>query len=381
MAAPASVATLMFNLVRHDLLILRNSLRAAFSTWRDWLILVFGLILAGAAVRGFLIEVAESGVRWSWWGFAAYFAAVGFIACLYGAHRVAHFAEESPLAGFALRKAPRRAYHAAWLGGLLVASYLPLALLYALASHPALAIALAGGWLAALAGAAASVAWRFMAIRLRRALQRRWLNRPTPQAVPLQAGGRRAGRLMGMAMRRQSVFGRTTTEAAAIIGGAGAAVGLLAFCASRFVSASEAIGFAAGVALVGMLVLSRLSAALTRYLAFVGFAPLIAGLAPVPAMALFLGSLVLSIGLLMPKWIGAAAAVASAVLLLFALIAYVRSLHYRIRSERAADFAIQIEAIAAAMLSFAFAPLAVLFVIARVATLHRDARQATWALP
>ena len=371
----------MLNLVRHDLLIFRNSFRRAFASWRDWLILVFGLALAAAAIRAFLFDVAASGVRGAWWGFAVYFAAVGFIVYLYCAHRMAHFAEESMLAALALRTAPRRAYHAAWLGGVLFASYLPLAALYALTAEPVLALALAGGWLALLAGAAGGAIWRPLALRLRRALQRRWLNRLAPQAAPLDAGGNRAMRLVAMAMRRQSVVGKSTAQAAAIIGGAGAAVGLLAFGASRFAPAAEAVALAAIVAFARMLVLSRLSAELARYLAFVGVAPLVAGVAPFPAMVLFVGSMTLSISVLMPRWIGPTATVALAALLLFALIAYVRSLHYRIRSERAADFAIQIEAIGAAMLGFAFAPLAALFIIARVALLHRAARRATWALP
>ncbi len=371
----------MFSLVRHDLLIVRNSFLAAFSSFRDWLILLFALVLAAVLVRGFLVDITASGLHVSAWSLAAYFAVLGFMVHLYSAHRIAHFSEESPMAGFALRPGPRRAYHAALLTGVLVANDLPIALLYGYTAEPVLATALTGGWLALVSGAAAGAIWRRTVSWLRRTLQRRWLRRAPRRALPRDVGGHRASRLIAIYMRRQSIFGRSAAEAAALLGGAGLAIALVAFGASHLVSASEAMIVAAMLALGMMMVLSRLSAGLMRYLAFVGFQPLLPGIAPVPAMAVFLGSLTLSIAFLMPHWAGATAAAGAGMLLLFALIAYVRSLHYRIRSERAADFAIQMEAIAAAMLGFAFAPLAALFLLGRITFLHRQARHVTWALP
>ena len=98
-------------------------------------------------------------------------------------------------------------------------------------------------------------------------------------------------------------------------------------------------------------------------------------------MAIFLGSLTLATAVLTPSWALPALALAAGVLTLFGVVAYMRALHYRLRSERAADLAIQVEAIAAAMLGFAFAPLAALFILGRAIWLHRQARAATWVLP
>ena len=371
----------MLNLVRHDLLIVRNSFLAAFSSARDWLILAFGLVLAAVVARQFLMDLADAGPTIRLWGPAAFFAVAGFSTYLFSSHRLTHFAEESPLAAFALRSGPRRAYQGIALAGVLAGSSVPLAIMYRLSGEWVFAVALAGGWLPLLAGAGAGAVWRSAISRLHRGLQRRSLRLAASSAGPRPLAGGRASRLVSMALRRQSLVARSAPEAIAIIAGAGLAVALTAFVVRRAGSDAAAIGVTAFLSLTIMLGLSRLSARLARYLAFAGFSPLVPGLAPVPGMALFLGSLTLATIVLTPPWAIPALAISAGALTLFGLIAYMRALHYRLRSERSADLAIQIEAIAAAMLGFAFVPLAALFIVGRTIWLHRQARAATWAMP
>ena len=371
----------MLNLVRHDLLIVRNSFLTAFSSARDWLILAIGLVLVAVGARQLLIDLAAAGPVVPLWAPATYFLVAGFSTSLFSVHRLSHIAEESPLASFALRAGPRRAYHGIALAGVLAASSVPFALAYVASGEPVFGLALAVGWLPLLAGAAAGMAWRSAALRLQREFQNRWLRRADlmPEPRPLPTG--RAARLLSMALRRQALLARSTGEAIALISGAGAAVALTAFVLRRTASDAAALGMTAILSLAIMLILSRLSARLARYLAFAGFSPLIPGLAPVPGMALFLGSLTLATAILTPRWAMPAAAIAAGALVLFAIVAYTRALHYRIRSERAADLAVQVEAIAAAMLGFGFLPFAALFIVGRVTWLHCRAREATWALP
>ena len=371
----------MLNLVRHDLLIVRNSFMTAFSSARDWLILAIGLVLVAVWARQWLIDLAAAGPAVPLWAPAALFLVAGYSSFLFSAHRLSHMAEESPLAPFALRPGPRRTYQGLALAGVLAAGCVPLAFVYGSTGERVFGLALVGGWLPLLAGAAAGAVWRSAALRVQRELQRRWLRRAalTAEPRPLPAG--RASGLLAMALRRQSLLARSTGEAIAIIAGAGAAVALTAFVLRRTASDAAALGVTALLSLAIMLVLSRLSARLARYLAFAGFSPLVPGLAPVPGMALFLGSLTLATAVLTPRWALPAAVLAAGALILFGIVAYMRALHYRIRSERAADVAIQVEAIAAAMLGFGFLPLAALFILGRVAWLHRRARDATWALP
>ena len=331
----------MLRLVRHDLLIVRNSFLAAFSSLRDWLTLLLALALGTVVARSFLLGVATSGLDVSAWSCVAYFAIVGFLTHLYSAHRIAHLSEESAMAAFALSTGPRRAYHGAWLAAILAGSYLPIILLYGPTGERVLAIALIGGWLPLFAGAVAGALWQAAVPRLRRALQRRWLGETAPRRPPLDAGGHRLSRLVAITVRRQSLVGRSTGQAAALLAGAGFGIGLAAFGISRILSAFEGLAVAALMALAAMLVISRLSAGLMRYLAFVGYEPLAPGVAPVAGMALFLASLTLSLALLLPAWTLPASAVAAGVLLVFAVFTYMRSLHYRLRSERAADFTVQ----------------------------------------
>lgn len=371
----------MLNLVRHDLLIVRNSFLAAFSSVRDWLILAFGLVVVAVMARQWLIDLADAGRIMPLWAPAAFFAVVGFSTYLFTSHRLTHFAEESPLAAFALRSGPRRAYQGIALAGVLAGGSVPLAILYGLSGEWVFGAALAGGALPLLAGAAAGAVWRSAISRLQRVLQRRSLRPAASSAAPRPLPGGRASRLVSMSLRRQSLVARSTIEAIAIIAGAGVAIALATFVVRRTGSDDAALGVTALLSLAVMLVLSRLSARLARYLAFAGFSPLLPALAPVPGMALFLGSLTLATVVLNPLWAVPALGLSAGALTLFGLVAFLRALHYRLRSERAADLAIQIEAIAAAMLGFAFVPLAALFIVSRMIWLHRQARAATWAMP
>jgi len=371
----------VFNLVRHDLLIVRNSFVAAFSSMRDWLILAFGLVVAAVAARQGLNDLVAAGSTVPVWGPAAWFLAAGFSAQLFSAHRLSHFAEESPLAPFALRAGPRRAYLGVALAAVLTASAIPLAVIFRLSEERVFGSALAFGWLPLLAGATAGAAWRAATSRLQRGWQHRSLRRSRSASPPRPLPGGRGSRLVAMSLRRQSIVARSTAEAITIVAGAGIAVALAAFVVRQAGFDAAALSLTAILSIAVMLNLSRLSARLARYLAFAGFSPLIPGLAPLAGMALFLGSLTAASALLTPSRAVEAVAVAAGALTLFGLFAYMRALHYRIRSERAADLAIQIEAISAAMLGFAFAPLAVLFIGGRLLWLHRRARAATWILP
>ena len=371
----------MLNLVRHDLLIVRNSFLAAFSTGRDWLILAFGLILVAVVARQMLSDVAAAAHSVPLAIPAAYFLVAGFSTFLFSAHRLSHFAEESPLAPFALRAFPRLAYQGLALAAVLMASGVPLAIVYFVSRERVFGAALAGGWLMLLAGAAAAAAWRTTLPRVQRAWRRQWRRRTRTLAPPQPLMGGRTTRLVSLSLRRQSGGARSTALAIVVIAGSGLAAALAGFAVRAAGSDAAALGVTASLGLVVMLALSRLSARLVRYLAFAGFGPLAAGLAPVPGMALFLGSLALATAVPMPEWAVPALVLAGSALFLFGLVAYVRALHYRIRSRRAADLAIQIEAIAAAMLGFAFLPLAMLFIVGRIAWLQRRARAATWTLP
>ena len=61
----------MLNLVRHDLLIVRNSFMTAFSSARDWLILAIGLVLVAVWARQWLVDLAAEGPAVPLWAPAA----------------------------------------------------------------------------------------------------------------------------------------------------------------------------------------------------------------------------------------------------------------------------------------------------------------------
>jgi hypothetical protein len=374
----------VLNLVRYDLRIATNSFRAAFSSIRDCLALALMIAFAAVFAADFLGDFSNTQIQPSRLVLAAYFGLTAFFVCAFALHRVVHFAEHSPLAFFALDARSRRAYLGFWLGMALLLDYFLVGTLYAVAGDNPVAAplrdALAFGWAACLGGAAAALLWRRAVERMRPWLGRARLG-PRPRELPpekLPQG--RFACLLNVTVRRQSFVGRTTAAAFLCVAGAGIAIGLLGIGLRRLLSEAESLAVLALLVLFALTLLSRLNAGRLHYLRFLGFSPLAPGLMPVVAMALLAAIVALFLPVVAPTYAVPAAGRLLALLLLFGLVAYLRSLHYRLKTRSRADFAIQVDGLCIALLGFAFAPLALVFVVVRVYRLQRAARAATWCL-
>jgi hypothetical protein len=299
-------------------------------------------------------------------------------------HRILFFAEHSALAFFALSRPARRVYEGCWLGAGLLLNYLAVAALYRSAGDNVVAAplgqALAFGWAASLAGAAIGVLWQLAGAKLNRALRQLWFRLRTRDraAEPLPRG--RLACLLNVTVKRQSIFARSTASAFACASLPALAIGLLALWVGRFRSQVEALAFLLVLVLLALILLSRMNAHRVKFLSFLGFGPLAPGLMPIAAMAVFVSLALGFVPAVAPAYAAPGASIMLALLALFALFAYWRSLHYRLKPRAAADFAMQIDALCAALLGFVFAPLALAFVVVRIYRLHRQAGATTWSL-
>jgi hypothetical protein len=374
----------VFNLVRHDLRIAANSFLTAFYSVKDWVALALMVLLAGFFAADFLRGLENRGLPLSSTGLALYFAASAFFTYSFSHHRIRYFAEHSPLAFFALNGRSRRAYEAFWLGLALLVNYLVVAILYLSAGGREMAAtlraALVFGWAADLAGTAAALLWRRAAEGVRRAVGRIRLRLRRRAQSPERLPPGRLACLLNVTIKRQSLFGRTTVAAMSIVAGVGLALGLLGLGLGRVLSEWESLATLLLLLLLALVLLSRLNAGRIRFLRFLGFAPFAPGMMPVVAMAVLVAAAGPFVPLVAPTYAVPTAVLMLALLALFALVAYLRALHYRLKTRSRADLAIQLDGLCIALLGFAFAPLALVFVLVRIYRLHRAARAATWTL-
>lgn len=372
------------NLLRHDLRIVVNSFLTAFSSVRDWIAISLMLLLAGFFAVDFLRDLENKGLPLSLTGLALYFAASAAFTYSLSHHRIRYFSEHSPLAFFALYGPSRRVYQAFWLGLALLLNYLVVIILYLSAGGNQIAAplraALVLGWAAFLAGAAAAMIWRRAGERVRRAAARFWARLGARARPPERLPHGRIACLLNVTVKSQSLFGRTTAAALAIVAGAGLALGLLGLGLARLLSEKEAVATLLLLLLLALVLLSRMNAGRVGFLRFLGFAPFAPGMMPVVAMAVLVAAAGVLVPVVAPSYAVPVAVLMLALLALFALVAYLRALHYRLKPRSRADLAVQLDGLCVALLGAAFAPLALVFVVFRIYRLHRDARADTWTL-
>ena len=356
-------------LVRYDLTIARRAASAAFATTRDRLMLLamtaIGLLalVHGAANARATLAAMPLAAK------AVLTAGLSLSANLLIGRRLAHLAEHSLMARDALHPDRSRRYRLAW-------NLPPLALLLAIvmASRSGESIAAGLGTLllayalgALLAGFARH---HDRKLRLWPTLRRGepGCGRPRPPA-----GATRRQRLKALIDRRTALATLSRSANLAAFAGAGLSIAL-AFCwLDGLLAAPIAIAIPGLAILILIGLLLRQHPPLLRYLLAIGIAPAGPALVPaLPAAGLVAGLAAGAIaGGLSPRPTLLAAA---ATFLLLAVIALARALHYATRRRQAAEFALQVDVAATALLALLAAPLALLFVAARLAALQRLAQ-------
>ncbi len=131
--------------------------------------------------------------------------------------------------------------------------------------------------------------------------------------------------------------------------------------------------------LVVLLALTRIDAELVRFAAFTGRGPLISARDHLFATGIF--CLVLIPADVALIQVPGRVVIVLGIAVSIAAFTAVRVGYYRTRQRRAADLVIQVDVAAASLLGLTFPPLAVGWLLLRIAYLYRAARVATWAMP
>ena len=368
---------LLGRLVRYDVTIGWRAASAAFATTRDRLLLVamaaIGLL---ALVHGTADAVATLAAM-PLAATAVPVAGLALSANLVIARRLAHLAEHSVMARDALHPGRSRRYRLAWNLPLLT-----LLLAVALASRPSEGMAASFGllFLAYAMGA-------LFADAARRAggWVRRWPStrrgEPARGRGPALPGATRRQRLIALIDGRTALATLSRSANLALFTGMGLSIALAVRWIDSGLTPPVTAAVAALLSLIPIGMLLRQHPPLLRYLLAIGIAPAGPALVPaLPAAGLVAG---LAIGTIaggrMPS--GPILLAAAAALVLFAVSALARALHYATRRRQAASFALQADVAATAMLALLAAPLALAFVAARLAALERRAQASRYLLP
>jgi hypothetical protein len=328
-----------WRLVRHDALVLRKGFAAAFSTWRDRLLLAIVLLLGllwlrDAASKGHWLEDVRLGIGIG--------AVLGWATGRGLLRRLADHAAEGLLAADALDRATRATY-------LAVGAVLPA---LALAGLAALAQPAALGWLGAgfLGGIVAS---RLV---------------PIVFSVRFAVGRSRLGKADGWSGVNPLMLAALLALTSALLGRAGLAWrgeagAALILTASTFLSLAWLV---------------RIDAKSCRFLALAGHGPwrsAAAQLAPGGACVLLSTSFALLLG-------GGLAFIAPALVGVALLaIATARIWLYSLYPRRAADWLLTIALVVLGLLAVAAPPIAPLLLLAIGVDLNRRAARARWMMP
>lgn len=359
-------------LIHYDLTILRRSAAAAFARKRDILLLILvipvGLMLViarmsdGAALLIALPNPLKLGL-------AILLALALNIAV---GRRLAHLREDSLVARRALQ--PRQAVaHAAFWNVLPAASLL---LLLIGATDPAsLAVALSLAYLTGVALAAACESGQAL-LRSHRARPRKdRRGRRAPQ------GATRRGRIVALLAGRAGLFG--PRFAANLLGflAIGAMLGAAQSLLALIVSTPAAWSMAGLPLLVLLLALLRTQPASLRFLLALGSNPLLPGLVATALAVSLVGGFLAAALLTNAAPALTLLAGGAVVLLLFAALSLLSSLHFATKRRHDAEMAMQVDLVAAAIVGFIALPLAPLFLATRLWLLARRADTMRHLLP
>jgi hypothetical protein len=130
-----------------------------------------------------------------------------------------------------------------------------------------------------------------------------------------------------------------------------------------------------------LLFLLRSRPALLRYLLFLGTAPLLPALVASVVAAALIAGLVIGMTISPPASLVALLAGAVTLVILFFAASLLRTLHYSTKSRAAAEIAIQIDLLAAALAGFLALPLAAVVLGVRLWLLTRRAQALRYMLP
>lgn len=365
------------SLLRHDWLILRNSVGDVFDNWRDRALLALGAAVGVAwlvkATQGPAAPVAPQAT----YVLLAVAALAGFSAYQTAAMRLQYFIEHSPLCADALMPAGRRAFQMLWQAMTSVIVMSASAIILARTGDFGFRQA-AAGLAAQSAGVIAS--WAFLKLRtavgsiLPRGMTRQSSFSSPKSVVSLQ--------WWSIIARRQIILCRSGPAALAVA----AAIGLAVFSAASAIPANDRLGawIAAGaVATLGTLLLSRIDEQMVHFSAFSGTGRWAGAIAhwPMPiAFAGGVGAVVIAQGLgradIGPPMLAVGLATGTAIFIVTA-----RVWQCRLMSLASADRTLSIEAAACMMLGLLFWPLALGWAGLRLVQLYRRTGAATWALP
>lgn len=361
----------MGGLVAYDLNILWKGARAAFSKKRDLLLLACaGPIVLLVAAQGAsnavmtLRDVSEP-LKMLIVAATALFVdrAVG--------RRIEHLEAESVVARLALRTGPRLLHRLFWNAVPLMASVSIMAV--GSASPAPWPLRLAALILAYAAGCGAGAAMRQGLHRIGRWRGRRYAATGAMRARRLP-GGERRQRVVSLMASRSGLAGPSIAANAVLFAGIGALIVLL-YRLSHGIAAKpgpEVLAALAAAITFGLLL--RQHPPLLRYLLYLGIHPVPPALVPLTSACALTAALVLGASVAEPAKAPMFAMVGLAAILLFAILAAYRALHYAARSRQAAELAMQMDAFVILLAAFVAPPLAPGVLIVRLVLLHRRTR-------
>ena len=363
----------MNRLIRYDLLILWRSGRAAFAAKRDMLLLALAVPLALFLVVRGMNQVAAAMVHMPLPARLLLPAAVGIAVNSAVARRLRQLREESVVARHALRTAPAWGY-AAFSNMVPIAAVEAIALL--VAPGDVGQAALFG--LCYLAGAGIAQAQAALLTRLRQ-----WRDRAGGERGEISAqlsGNTRWKRVAQLLTARAGLLGPSLPRNLLLLAVLGLGIGAAHRLLSELMTAPAAAVLAGAVTLLTLGLLLRLHPPLLRYLVCLGLKPAAPAILIPTAMAAALLAGLLCIGLAgyPDRW---AMLGAAAVLLLgFAVVAAVGTLHYATKPRHRAEIALQVDLVAALLIGFLALPLLLPAVAVHLWLLARRARAMRYLL-
>lgn len=372
-------------LLRHDWVLIRNAVADVFGSWRDGLLVgLVGLIGLGLVINA--PHRASSISAWApvWIPFFA--LVIGVTSARAAGRRLDQFTAHSVLCADALEPVSRWMFRIARLAPALLVSLAAAAAVDrpGSAGRSLLFVVVA----AFIVGAVLPFVSRALALRVGRR-QPRWRSDGATRSGPSHTNIHPATHPQARPVRWQlwSIVAVAQVRPAAGVQAAfvvpvAAALGVAALAVAFRASGGAPAGV--GVLVVGTLVatiaLSRIDTGLVRFAAFAGCGPEASAAAHLMPSSLFAFTLVIDTTMMSPHPCQAVLIISSVTGGVIALTT-ARVWYYRTRSAAAADAAIQLDATVAAGFGFAFAPLALGWLAMRGASLYRQARAATWAMP
>ena len=362
-------------LLRHELHIVRNKARAAFARKRDWVPLLIGAPLLIAALAQGLRGASSGGPL----GIRLVFALIaiaGFAGHTAILRRLDHLRTESVMAKAALQPRVSLVYAGVFHSPLAVAGASSAALAAPDGQLPT-AILIA---CLAYGGAVVSATLAHRLGRLASASSRRLGGRAARLSPRLSGLGSQRARVAELLVRRVGV-GRLSVRgncAAFLAWGGGA--GFLHLLLKSMAPGQAAEVVSGAILLLAHAMLGRQHPPLWRYLLALGVRPAALALLPaLPASSLLAGFIaVLAAAGAVP--LGALTAGGAIILLLFAFLCLMRTLHYATKSRAHADLAFQVDLVAMAVAGFLTFLLVPAVAAARLWQLRQQADRSRWLL-